>query len=302
MARKLQTRSESLIGGQTWGEFWPPLERHLYGVLRHRLPPGSDLAGFVQETAFRLLRCPKDFGGPDHAAKEATQIAVNLARDARRRARLIAFGDLPSEPASSDNVERAVVDADELIRLRKLAVLRSVDLDSLIDLKSDPDYRSEASKSRRYRARKLVRQWREAAGAILAFPKLRWLLGAATATAAVVPGAMPYVDRHFSDVPAVAAPEEPGVATALPAVGLDTGPEQPGSEAVPSAARTGQRGITQAEVGPTYKPQVEVRGPAGTGVDKGTQEYPPGEEPACLAYVNRADPLPDVCVPHPQRG
>ena len=299
MARKSQAGDRALLAGEEWGRIWPPLAEHLYRVLRRRVPSGLDPAELVQETAFRMLRSAKTFANADHVAKEATTIALNLATDARRRSRLVISCPMPHNITSSDDVEAQVVLSEQWASLRRHAAMKSVDLYALVDPSSDPDSRTEAAKSRRYRARKLLRDWREAAGAALALPRLRWLIGgaAAAATFAASP-LMPFGPALEPDRPSAETVKQ---ARHLPAAALGhvalLEPALRGSPPSVASIETAASG----RQGPTYRSQIELRGPGGTSVEKGTREYPPDAQPKPLACVRQEGPVSEFCVPHPLR-
>lgn len=303
MARRARSESlDPLIAGQPWSHLWPELARHLARVLSRRVPPGNDPEELVQETAYRILRSQKTFVDAEHAAKEATRIAVNLASDTRRRARVAAWAPMPLDMPAAEDVERQVMLIDQWTSLQRHAARRSIDLQALADPSAEPDCVTEAAKSRRYRARKLLREWRDASGVALALPKLRWLLGGATAAATFAAGPLLPFPSEVVNLPPLQSAARPEEARSISQPGLaKPGPPQaPGS---PAPARTPAPAAAQpGPTGPAYRPQFEIRLAAGAGADKGTREYPPGEEPSHLACVRQeASPVSEVCVPHPLR-
>lgn len=300
--RQRSEGSDPLIAGEPWSRLWPDLAAHLLRVLCRRVPTGTDPAEVVQETAFRILRSSKTFVDADHVAKEATRIAINLATDARRRSRLIALGPMPADLRATEDVEQQVAVAQQWDSLQRQAALMSIDLKALVDPSIDADSRTEAAKSRRYRARKLLREWREAAGAALALPKLRWLLGGATAAATFVASPLLPFPSEVPDRPALSSPADavPGDVR-LTTDAASAADVSAGSSIGPVIAPTASAAPPPPKR-PTYRPQIEIRGPAGAGADKGTREYPPDDQPTHVACVRQeASPVPELCLPHPLR-
>lgn len=296
MSKKSAVAPEPLIGGMPWSAIWPGVEKHLNSVLRSRLPFGSDRSDVVQETAVALFKSRKPMKGSRDVIKVATRIAVNMSIDQGRRSQVVSWCPLTQDVADHQDVEREVLSRFDAAALKKEAARTAIDLSAfeLEPVAGTPD--SSAIRSSRYRARQKLKRWREGLGGALAFPKLRWLLGSVAATATLVPSAVPFVGHHFAPPPATAAPSrltDTGTwASATTGAPL---PAEPGI--APSASGASIGPIEASPAGPTYRPQLKISGPAGTGAEKGTKEYPPEDPPDHVICLTGLTPLPDVCPP-----
>ena len=285
---------ERLLGGVPWTTAWPGIEVHLRRVLRSRVPPGLDVSDLIQETAVRLLRRANPLSSPDDAARMATRIAINLAIDQGRRSRRISWCALTRDIADGRDLEDQVLSRIDNTEMRDHAARADIDLEVFESSGSTGRADSPAVRSRRYRARKKLRLWREGLGGAFGLRPLRWLVAAAAATAAapsvlyVPPEQAPLREQNHTQVEAFPGSAGPRL---LP-LGGGTGWQEP-SRRPPPAVDSRQSELR----GPVYRRQLKVAGPAGTGVEKGTREYPPEEPPPHLVCVRNITPAPDLCVP-----
>ena len=182
---------EPLIGGRAWAELWPDVERHLYRVLRFRVPPGVECADVIQETAARLFARGSSFATDVEVFRFSTRIAVNLAIDLTRRSALVAWQPLLRDVPSSQDVESEVLSRAELAELCRDVAAGRIDLTGLAADPEDETPASSALKSRRYRVRKRLVRWSDRLAGGLLVPRLRWALGGLATTAALAPAFVP---------------------------------------------------------------------------------------------------------------
>jgi len=222
-----------------------------------------------QDPVFTIgwLRCPNDRG--EHSSR-GFYLAISIAR------------------GSSPVAHRQHRDERPRGTRRHLEVFESSGSTGRAD--------SPAVRSRRYRARKKLRLWREGLGGVFGLRPLRWLIAAAAATATapsllyVPPGQDPLREQNHTQVEAFPGSAGPRL---LP-LGGGAGRQEPSRRSPPAVDSR------QSELRcPVYRRQIKVAGPAGTGVEKGAREYPPEEPPPHLVCVRNITPAPDLCVPKP---
>lgn len=290
------------LGGVPWMVLWPTIESELRKVVRRRLPPDCDVRDVMQEVCVRMLESPRSPADPGEAVRYATTIACNYVRDLHRR-RIRSRVLVEIEDGYQD-VERAV-----LARLRfdalqeRVAAMDADDRQAFADPHDDPMLKTGAMRVRRSRIRaRVAASIKSSVGGGFAIPRLRWLLAPAAAAMFVAPT----FDRSAEDRPA-----DPAPATSAPL--LDARPKDSWFEVSTQIRSISEFGTVIAPSPPglpdsmdgrgSYKPEVVIQGPAGTGGQAGAWEPPAGSPEQPLVCISGVSPSGDLCTPaevHPR--
>jgi hypothetical protein len=297
-------------------DVWPLVERRLRALLYRRGLDQASSDDVVQEVALRVLAHGVTYESSEDLLRWAAPVACRLHVDLlRHRARITDADEAPEHPAR-DDVAGEVADRLELQRaFRAIATLRPADRDAIIDAVAAeppvPRDRQEAVRLavRRHRARSRLAVVLEQLAGWIAGLAGGWRVLAArrrsTALAALVPAAaaiplMVTFAPHAVPLDPQARP--PAVANAPEAAPRTTAVTSVRSAAT-SAAST-RAALRRAVVAPVRKapaaprakpdkPEVDVDGPNGIGLEAGQDARRPDDRFLCVNDVPEVD---DFCV------